>query len=60
MKVGEGLTIDENGVLSAPASEITPCAHQANLGNDPTFSDIVRGFNSLLKAMQDVGLMATE
>ena len=59
VKVGSGLSINEDGLLSANGGGVTPCESIADLGNDPTISDIVRSFNALLAAMRSVGLMKT-
>ena len=58
MKVGSGLSIDENGVLSADG--ITPAANQASLGDDVELSDVASKVNALLLALKTAGLMAAD
>ena len=58
VKVGSGLSIDENGVLSADG--ITPAANQASLGDDAELSDVASKVNALLLALKTAGLMAAD
>ena len=57
IKVGEGLLITEEGVLSVEG--ITPVPNMPNT-NAATLSDLVINFNALLTAMKSVGIMASD
>ena len=58
VKVGNGLSIDENGVLSA--NGITPAETQSALENNAELSDVVTAFNTLLTALKTAGIVANE
>ncbi len=55
VKIGSGLTISEQGVLSA--NGITPAASQAN-SEATTIAALKEDFNTLLAALRSAGLMA--
>ena len=57
VKVGSGLSVDENGVLSADG--ITPAANiPASTATE--IADVVTAFNSLLSALKTAGLMTAD
>ncbi len=56
IKVGAGLSITEEGVLSADG--VTPAAHQAD-SEATTIAALKEDFNALLAALRTAGLMAT-
>ena len=58
IKVGNGLSIDANGVLSADG--ITPAANQAALENNAELSDVVSKLNAVLGALKTAGIMAAD
>ena len=58
VKVGSGLSVDENGVLSADG--ITPAANQAAIGGNAELSDVATKVNDLLSALKSAGLMAAD
>ena len=57
VKVGSGLSIDNDGVLSADG--VTPAAVVTALGNSAELSDVITAVNALITALQTAGLMAT-
>ena len=58
VKVGSGLSIDANGVLSADG--VTPAANQAALDNNAELSDVVTKVNAVLGALKTAGLMTAD
>ena len=57
IKVGEGLSIDADGVLSADG--ITPAANQAD-STATTIAGLVADFNALLTKLKTAGLMTAD
>ena len=57
IKVGEGLSIDADGVLSADG--ITPAANQAD-STATTIAGLVTDFNALLTKLKTAGLMTAD
>ena len=57
VKVGDGLSITEEGVLSADG--ITPAANQAD-SEATELSGLVSDFNTLLAALKTAGLMVSD
>ena len=57
IKVGDGLSIDSDGVLSADG--ITPAANQAD-STATTIAGLVTDFNALLAKLKTAGLMAAD
>ena len=57
IKVGEGLSIDADGVLSADG--ITPAANQAD-STATTIAGLVTDFNALLAKLKTAGLMTAD
>lgn len=57
VKVGDGLSIDEDGVLSADG--ITPAANQAD-STATTIAGLVTDFNALLTKLKTAGLMTAD
>ena len=57
VKVGAGLSVDENGVLSADG--ITPAANQAAL-EATEVADVVTAFNALLTKLKTAGIMTAD
>ena len=55
IKVGSGLSVTQDGVLSADG--ITPAAHQAD-SEATTIAALKEDFNTLLAALHTAGLMA--
>ena len=56
VKVGTGLSINANGVLSADG--VTPATHQAILEPTAEMADVITAFNALLTALETAGLVA--
>lgn len=57
VKVGDGLSIDSDGVLSADG--ITPAENQAD-SEASTIATLKEDFNSLLEKLKDAGLMEAD
>ena len=57
VKVGSGLSVDENGVLSADG--VTPAANQED-STATEISGLVTAFNGLLAKLKAAGLMAAD
>ena len=57
IKVGDGLSIDADGVLSADG--ITPAANQAD-STATTIAGLVTDFNALLTKLKTAGLMTAD
>ena len=57
IKVGEGLSIDADGVLSADG--ITPAANQAD-STATTIAGLMTDFNALLTKLKTAGLMTAD
>ena len=69
VRIGDGLTIDATGVLSTEGSEmytattssygtVKMAAKQAPLSSEAELADAIRGFNALLTALKNAGIMA--
>ena len=57
VKVGDGLSIDSDGILSADG--ITPAANQAD-STATTIAGLVTDFNALLTKLKTAGLMTAD
>ena len=57
IKVGDGLSIDSNGVLSADG--VTPCENQED-STASTVADLKTAFNALLAKLKAAGFMAAD
>ena len=56
VKVGSGLSVDADGVLSADG--ITPAANQAALDATADLAGVISAFNGLLTALKTAGIVA--